>query len=38
MTMAAVNSVAAWEPYVKNFGPNVGADHGGRLVAAWLDR
>lgn len=34
----SVNSVAAWEPYVKNFGPNVGADHGGRLVVAWLDR
>jgi peptide/nickel transport system substrate-binding protein len=34
----SVNSVAAWEPYVKNFGPNVGPDHGGRLVAAWLDR
>ena len=34
----SVNSVAAWEPYVKNFGPNVGFDHGGRLMVAWLDR
>jgi peptide/nickel transport system substrate-binding protein len=34
----SVNSVAAWEPYVKNFGPNVGSDHGGRLMVAWLDR
>ena len=34
----SVNSVAAWEPYVKNFGPNVGSDHGGRLMMAWLDR
>jgi peptide/nickel transport system substrate-binding protein len=34
----SVNSVTAWEPYVKNFGPNVGSDHGGRLMVAWLDR
>jgi peptide/nickel transport system substrate-binding protein len=34
----SVNSVAAWESYVKNFGPNVGFDHGGRLMVAWLDR
>jgi ABC-type transport system substrate-binding protein len=30
--------VAAWEPYVRNFGPNLGNDYGGRLVAAWIDR
>src|SRR5262249_49277984 len=30
--------VAAWEPDVKNFGPNLGNDYGGRLMAAWLDR
>ena len=30
--------VAAWEPHVKNFGPNLGNDYGGRLLAAWLDR
>ena len=30
--------VAAWEPYVRNFGPNLGNDYGGRLMAAWLDR
>ena len=29
---------AAWEPYVRNFAPNVGNDSGGRLMAAWLDR
>jgi ABC-type transport system substrate-binding protein len=34
----SVNSVTAWEPYVRNFGPNVGSDHGGRLMVAWLDR
>jgi peptide/nickel transport system substrate-binding protein len=31
-------AISAWEPYVKNFGPNLGNDYGGRLVAAWLDR
>jgi peptide/nickel transport system substrate-binding protein len=30
--------VSAWEPYVRNFAPNLGNDYGGRLVAAWLDR
>jgi peptide/nickel transport system substrate-binding protein len=29
--------VAAWEPYVRNFAPNLGNDYGGRLMAAWLD-
>jgi hypothetical protein len=30
--------VSAWEPYVRNWAPNNGFDHGGRLMAAWLDR
>ena len=30
--------VSAWEPYVRDFAPNLGNDYGGRLVAAWLDR
>ena len=34
----SVSAVAAWEPHVKNFGPNIGHDYGGRLMAAWLDR
>lgn len=34
----SVSAVAAWAPYVKNFGPNIGHDMGGRLTAAWLDR
>ena len=33
---ASVSAVAAWEPYVKNFGPNIGHDIGraphGRLA------
>ncbi len=30
--------VAVWENAVKNYGPNLGYDYGGRLLAAWLDR
>ena len=35
---ASVSAVAAWNPYVKHFGPNIGHDMGGRLMAAWLDK
>ncbi len=31
-------SVACWENALKNYGPNLGYDLGGRLTAAWLDR
>jgi peptide/nickel transport system substrate-binding protein len=31
-------SVAVWESALKNYGPNLGYDLGGRLTAAWLDR
>jgi peptide/nickel transport system substrate-binding protein len=34
----SVSTVAAWEPYVKNFAPNIGQDYGGRLMAAWLSK
>ena len=34
----SVSTVAAWEPHVKNFAPNIGHDYGGRLMAAWLDK
>jgi ABC-type transport system substrate-binding protein len=30
--------VAVWDAALKNYGPNVGYDYGGRLMAAWLDR
>jgi len=30
--------VAVWEGAVKNYGPNLGYDYGGRLTNAWLDR
>jgi hypothetical protein len=29
--------LSAWEPYVKNFSPNISLDYGGRLMIAWLD-
>jgi peptide/nickel transport system substrate-binding protein len=35
---ASVSCVGAWMPYVKNFGPNIGHDYGGRLMVAWLDK
>jgi peptide/nickel transport system substrate-binding protein len=30
--------IAVWENALKNYGPNLGFDYGGRLLAAWLDR
>jgi peptide/nickel transport system substrate-binding protein len=32
------NYIAVWEGALKNYGPNLGYDYGGRLLAAWLDR
>jgi peptide/nickel transport system substrate-binding protein len=32
----SVSTVSAWEPYVRNFAPNLGHDYGGRLMAAWI--
>src|SRR3989442_10278579 len=34
----SVMPVVAWEPYVKNFGPNIGHDYGGRPMVALLGR
>ena len=30
--------VTVWDGASKNYGPNLGYDYGGRLMAAWLDR
>jgi peptide/nickel transport system substrate-binding protein len=30
--------VAVWEGALQNYGPNIGYDSGGRLMAAWLNR
>jgi peptide/nickel transport system substrate-binding protein len=37
-TSPSAKVIGGWEPYVKNFMPNIGNDYGGRLMAAWLDR
>ena len=29
---------SSWQPYVKNFAPNLTFDYGGRAAALWLDR
>jgi peptide/nickel transport system substrate-binding protein len=34
----SAKALAGWEPYVKNFMPNVSMDYGGRLMIAWLDK
>ena len=28
----------SWQPYVKNYAPNLSFDYGGRAAALWLDR
>ena len=30
--------IFVWDGALKNYGPNLGYDYGGRLMAAWLDR
>ena len=30
--------IAVWNGALKNYGPNLGYDCGGRLLMAWLDR
>jgi peptide/nickel transport system substrate-binding protein len=30
--------IAVWDGALKNYGPNLGFDYGGRLAAAWLER
>ena len=34
----ARSTSAVWDGALKNYGPNLGYDYGGRLMAAWLDR
>ncbi len=35
---ASAKVVSAWEPYIKNYGPNNGFDFGGRMMAVWIDK
>jgi hypothetical protein len=30
--------IAVWDCALEGYGPNLGYEYGGRLVAAWLDR
>ncbi len=34
----SIIAIAVWDPALKNYGPNLGFDYGGRLMASWLDR
>jgi len=34
---ASLGVLSAWTTNVKDFGPNIGHDYGGRLMGAWLD-
>ena len=36
--LASPTYTAVWDGALKNYGPNLGYDYGGRLTAAWLDR
>ena len=36
--LASAVNVAVWDKALRNYGPNLGFDWGGRLMAAWLDR
>jgi ABC-type transport system substrate-binding protein len=29
---------ASWQPYLKNYAPNLNSDFGSRVAALWLDR
>jgi hypothetical protein len=35
---SSVMITSSWQPYVKNFIPNLTFDYGGRVAALWLDR
>jgi peptide/nickel transport system substrate-binding protein len=35
---ASARVLSAWMPYIQDFGPNIGHDYGGRLMAVWLDK
>jgi peptide/nickel transport system substrate-binding protein len=34
----SVMITSSWQPYVKNYAPNLTFDYGGRAAALWLDR
>jgi peptide/nickel transport system substrate-binding protein len=36
-TTSSINT-GTWQPYVKNYGPNLSFDYGGRTAALWLEK
>ncbi len=38
VAVAGATVIAVWDGALKNYGPNLGYDWGGRVTAAWLDR
>jgi ABC-type transport system substrate-binding protein len=36
--LASAIVTASWQPYMKNFAPNLTADFGSRAAALWLER
>ena len=36
--LASAVVTASWQPYMKNFAPNLTADFGSRVAALWLER
>ena len=35
--LASAVVTASWQPYMKNFAPNLTADFGSRVAALWLE-
>jgi len=38
VSLLSVMITGSWQPYVKNYAPNLTFDYGGRAAALWLDR
>ena len=36
--LTSAMSTGSWQPYVKNYTPNLTFDYGGRAAALWLER
>jgi hypothetical protein len=36
--LLSIMNTGSWQPYVKNYAPNLSFDYGGRAAALWLDR
>ena len=36
--LRSITVTASWQPYVKDYSPNITFDYGSRATALWLDR